>query len=130
MPGSVRQHTALKVFVDIRENVTLRLPTRESSKDWQYDGLVPLADTRRKKDKRPFGWLDLELAPTSYVDYSMSMVADAAGFRNTLEVKLPNVSVTSSVNGAQWWTNNMCRVRLSAGVIRPQPSSYLLLDYV
>lgn len=111
-PGDVRQHTSLNILVDIREALTLRLPTRESSKDWQFDGAVPLADTRRKKDQRPFGWLDLELAPKSYVDYSMSMVADAAGFRNMLEVKLPNVSITSSVNGAKWWTNDMCRVRI------------------
>lgn len=114
VPGNVRQHTSLKILVEVRESVTLRLPTRESSKDWQYDGIVPLADTRRKKDKRPFGWLDLELAPASYVEYSMSMVADLAGFRNALEVKLPNVSLTSSVNGAKWWTNDMCRVSTRA----------------
>lgn len=109
-PGSVRQHTALNIIVNVQENLTLRLPTREGSKDWQYDGMVPFADTRRKKEKRPFGWLDLELAPGSSVDYTMSMAADTAGFRNSLEVKLPNVSVTSSVNGAKWWTNDFCKV--------------------
>lgn len=110
VPGMHRQHTSLAISIDVREGLTLRLPTRESSKDWQYDGVAPSADTKRKKDKRPFGWLDLDVGPTSSVRFSMLMVAGEAGYLNSLEVHLPNAALTSSVNGSKFWTNESCRV--------------------
>ncbi|KAG8862253.1 hypothetical protein FRB96_001832 [Tulasnella sp. 330] len=110
VPGTPRQHTSLAILVDVREGLTLRLPTRESSKDWQYDGVAPSADTRRKKDKRPFGWLDLDVGPTSSVRFTMLMVAGEAGYLNSLEIHLPNAAVTSSVNGTKFWTNESCRI--------------------
>ncbi|KAG8901896.1 hypothetical protein FRB99_005016 [Tulasnella sp. 403] len=109
-PGSYRLHTSLLIVLELRESVVLRLPTREPSKDWKYDGIAPLADTRKKKDKRPFGWLDVSIGPSSTLTYNMAMVADEAGYRNTLEVHLREPSVSSSVNGTLFWRNQACRV--------------------
>ncbi|KAG9009804.1 hypothetical protein FRB93_005075 [Tulasnella sp. JGI-2019a] len=144
MPGTTRQHTSLAILIDVREGLTLRLPTRESSKDWQYDGVAPSADTKRKKDMRPFGWLDLDVGATASVKFLMSMVAGDAGYLNTLEVHLPGAAVTSSVNGTKFWTNESCRImcdmpaplkwdthrRWEFDITLTTPVIYLLRDHV
>ncbi|KAG9008371.1 hypothetical protein FRB90_008947, partial [Tulasnella sp. 427] len=109
-PGSLRMHTVMTIGLELKDDTTFRLPTREPSKDWKFDGAAPAADTRRKKDKRPFGWLDIGISQGSTLSYTMGMAANHKGYSNQLEIHLQQPQLSSSVNGASFWTNQACRV--------------------
>lgn len=100
----------MTIGLELKDDITFRLPTREPSKDWKYDGAAPAADTRRKKDKRPFGWLDIGIGQGSTLSYNMGMAADDKGYSTLLEIHLKHPQLSSSVNGAPFWTNRACRV--------------------
>jgi hypothetical protein len=123
-PGSLRQSTVMKINVTIEHEVSLRVPTRESSKDWQWKGRADaLRSTkgpkkhREKKhfrlkksetsrlgpDIRPFGWLTFHVDANSTVTYEMDMVPGRLGYRNNLEIDLKGTRASSSVNHALLW---------------------------
>lgn len=121
--GDRRQNTVFKLRVEINEELTLRIPTREQSKDWQWKGRADTVGgtSRLKKqqqrkspnkegdtghmgaDIRPFGWLSLRVARDSTVDYTMDMVATESGFFNQLSLDLRDSKLLSSVNHAVLW---------------------------
>ena len=124
-PGSLRQSTVMKINITIAQEVSLRVPTRESSKDWQWKGRADaLRGTkgpkryREKKhfrlkknetsilgpDIRPFGWLTFHVDANSTVTYEMDMVPGKSGYRNNLEIDLKGTRATSSVNHALLWS--------------------------
>ncbi|KAL8281144.1 hypothetical protein RQP46_006502 [Phenoliferia psychrophenolica] len=107
-PGDERMHTALKVFIEFSEGATLRIPTRESSKDWKYDGLE--ATTYGGSVVRPYGWLDIALGSNSTMSYVLPMVATSEGFDTLVELHLDEMSITSSVNYATFLNAATCRV--------------------
>lgn len=102
----------MTIDLELRDDATFRLPTREPSKDWKFEGTAPAADTRRKKDKRPFGWMDIAISQGSTLSYRMGMAADDNGYSTILEIHLKNPQLSSSVNGAPFWTNQACRVSI------------------
>lgn len=106
-PGDRRLHAALKIFVDFGETITLRLPTRESSKDWRYDGRDPRVEGAR----RPYGWLDMALGPNSSFSFVLPMTASSCGFETFLEVHLDSLKIFSSVNYEKFLEAKSCRVR-------------------
>lgn len=122
--GATRQSTVLNVNVHIENEITMRMPTRESSKDWQWKGRAGALrgasginqqrdkkHTRKKKDEkhllgpdvRPFGWFALSVSPNSTVSYNMDLVARKQGYRNDLELDLKGTRMTTSVNHALLW---------------------------
>ncbi|KAJ5960947.1 uncharacterized protein N7479_008097 [Penicillium vulpinum] len=123
-PGVLRQSTAFRLRVEINKELTLRIPTRESSKDWQWKGRADAVGgaSRAKKpndqkkarakegDKghlgpeiRPFGWLSLCVAADSTINYTMDMVGSSAGFRNELSIDLRESRLSSSINHGLLW---------------------------
>lgn len=116
--GQSRVSTELKIMIDIEEQTTLRLPIREDSKDWKWKGhAAPPAKTKPKNKKgksnvkgdkgqgtdngpesRPFGWFDVELFPNSTVGVSMDLVAKGSGYKNSVNLDLKGIEVSSSVN--------------------------------
>ena len=123
-PGSLRQSTIMKINIVIEHEVSLRVPTRESSKDWQWKGRADalrgakgLKKQREKKhfrlkkaetsrlgpDIRPFGWLTFHVDANSTVRYEMDMVPRRSGYRNQLEIDLKGTRASSSVNHALLW---------------------------
>ncbi|PYH94214.1 fermentation associated protein [Aspergillus ellipticus CBS 707.79] len=123
-PGDVRKNTVFRFRVEINEELTLRIPTREPSKDWQWKGRADAIrgvtklrkqSSRRQSragdgdkghigpDIRPFGWLSLRVAGDSTVNYAMDMVASAAGFHSQLELDLRDTKMMSSVNHGLLW---------------------------
>ena len=123
-PGVLRQSTSFRLRVEINDELTLRIPTRESSKDWQWKGRADAVGgaSRAKKptDKkklrakdgekghlgpeiRPFGWLSLCVARDSTINYTMDMVASSAGFRNELSLDLRESRLSSSINHGLLW---------------------------
>jgi hypothetical protein len=123
-PGTLRQSTVMKINITIEHEVSLRVPTRESSKDWQWKGRADalrgtkgLKKQREKKhfrlkkadtsrlgpDIRPFGWLTFHVDANSTVTYEMDMVPGRSGYHNHLEIDLKGTRASSSVNHALLW---------------------------
>ncbi|EXJ94946.1 hypothetical protein A1O1_00064 [Capronia coronata CBS 617.96] len=122
--GNRRVSTVMTIRVDLEEEVILRVPTRERSKDWQWRGrahtVKEAAALRKQREKRhfrfrrsqktqlgpdvrPFGWLSVSAGQDSTVRYDMDMVARKDGFRNHLSLDLRDTKATSSVNHAMLW---------------------------
>ena len=122
-PGQTRVSTVFKLVLEIEQETTLRIPTREDSKDWRWKGrhrTTGESDAKRKgkrrfprikkgdkaspsADVRPFGWLDVKVLPDSTVSYTMDMVASKTGFGNKLELDLREPEMSSSVNHGLLW---------------------------
>ncbi|KPI44078.1 Protein CSF1 [Cyphellophora attinorum] len=123
--GDLRIYTIMNIRVDIEKDVTLRVPTRELSKDWQWRGRAHAAReaamVRRQRERRPhfsfrknhkqaagpevrpFGWFSFTVGPDTIVKYDMAMIPDADGYQNSLDLDLVNTRATSSVNHAVLW---------------------------
>ena len=126
-PGDSRQSTAFKFRVEISDELTLRIPMREQSKDWQWKGRADTIGSTSKVKKqqrgqrrrqsrkadgdkghpggdiRPFGWLSLRVARDSTIDYTMDMAASNSGFSNQLSLDLRDSKLLSSVNHGVLW---------------------------
>ena len=122
-PGQSRISTVLRVVLDIEKQTTLRMPTREDSKDWKWKGRTltsDVADARGKKNRgrvktnrsksvgqsleiRPFGWLDIKILPDSTVSFAIDLVARSSGYRNHVDIDLNGVEISSSVNHGLLW---------------------------
>lgn len=119
--GSWRVATKFKLYIELEDMVTLRIPIREESKNWRWRGKEPQAkhDMARLKRKqrsrikkpsqgdvsqvRPAGWLELKIPSNATMTYTMDMVATAAGYDNRLAIDLPSTEIWSSVNHDLLW---------------------------
>ena len=122
-PGQLRVSTVLQVVLEIEEQTTLRVPTREDSKDWKWKGQTVIsnaADAKRKKRKdyadtdkgkkvgqspevRPFGWLDIKVLPDSTFTLATDLMARSEGYRNHVDLDLKGLEMSSSVNHGLLW---------------------------
>lgn len=130
-PGDTRVLSVFKLYLSIEDDTILRIPIRESSKDWRWKGKAKtLGDqdknasdktkvrvrsrkkhTRTKQrdaatsgqNMRPFAWIDVKVAGNSSVNYVMDMVASHEGFNNKLEVDITSTEIWSSVNHGLLW---------------------------
>ncbi|PYH49222.1 putative fermentation associated protein (Csf1) [Aspergillus saccharolyticus JOP 1030-1] len=123
-PGVPRMTTVFTLRVEINDELTLRIPTREPSKDWQWKGRADAIkgvsklrkqNSRRQSrgaegekghvgpDRRPFGWLSLVVAGDSTIRYKMDMLASVSGFQSQLDLDLRGTKLMSSVNHALLW---------------------------
>ncbi|EFX02611.1 fermentation associated protein [Grosmannia clavigera kw1407] len=120
--GALRVPTQFKMYVELDEEVTLRVPLRESSKNWRFKNkdtntkFRPARDKRRARSRfkksepagaapsqRPYGWLDIKIAANATISYSMDMAASSTGFSSILNLDLPKVEISSSVNQQVLW---------------------------
>ncbi|CAM1511249.1 Fc.00g087620.m01.CDS01 [Cosmosporella sp. VM-42] len=120
-PGSWRVPTQFKLYVELDDTVTLRVPIREESKNWRWRGKEPhmrhqkpptkrKQRTRAKKNGkaeaaplRPSGWLEVKVPSNSTVTFNMDMVANSAGYNTNLNIDLPSTELWSSVNHDLLW---------------------------
>lgn len=126
-PGTDRVSTIFKIFISIEKDVTLRIPTREPSKDSKWQGRANRNKPdneqettggkgkhgrkhRRRKgkksapaDARPYAWLDVKVKADTTVNYVMDMVARHDGYRNSLYLDVKGTEITSSVNHGLLW---------------------------
>lgn len=130
-PYTPRQSTKFKLTINIEKDTTLRIPTREASKDWLWkdraDAVGGLSKSQHRKDKkhprnkdaeksthgpdiRPFGWFAIRIAANSTIRYSMDMVASSSGYQNQLDLHLSGSRVTSSVNHGLLWTTGVQKI--------------------
>ena len=127
LPGETRISSVFKIFVSVEAETVVRIPMREPSKDWKWKGRAEAVLTHkstevkaksrnrkrpfwRQRDKgavgptvRPFGWLDIQVAPDSTVTYVMDMVARDNGFRSKVDADIRGLEMTSSVNHGLLW---------------------------
>ncbi|KAJ4423695.1 Macrophage colony-stimulating factor 1 receptor [Gnomoniopsis sp. IMI 355080] len=122
--GAARMPTEFKLYVELDDDVTLRVPIKEESKNWRYRGKEPPTKTDRAQDKRKtrnrlkqadqpvggghdrqYGWLDVKIAGNSTVSYSMDMVAGSNGYSSTLNLDFPKTEISSSINHEVLWTS-------------------------
>ncbi|KAF9241526.1 hypothetical protein BU15DRAFT_87119 [Melanogaster broomeanus] len=139
-PGDKRIWTAMKVFIELREETALDLPFREASKDWQWDSR---ADFPRPRI-RDHASLRITAGDSSSINYLIPMVIGPDGYESRLEVHLDTVKVTSSLNDIKLVIAESCRV--SAAIPAPlkwnverqwsfaislrQPTVFLLRDHI
>lgn len=116
-PGAARIATVLKLYFELQGETILRVPIREESKNWKWKkqadtmGQKPEANRKNSRKKRsnkgtpgpeirPFGWLDIKVASDASINYVMDMVAGPNGYSNKLELDLPQIEISTSVNHA------------------------------
>ncbi|PNS16825.1 hypothetical protein CAC42_4789 [Sphaceloma murrayae] len=135
--GQPRLATVFGMSFFVEGKVTLRIPTREASKDYKWQSKAPQAEsvdpkkpTRRKKqtstadskraskirsdnskDRRPFGWLDLTVLEDTVVHYNMDMYARKDGFHNRLDLHVKQPSISTSVNHDILWRSGDISVK-------------------
>ncbi|KAK5156204.1 Macrophage colony-stimulating factor 1 receptor [Recurvomyces mirabilis] len=144
--GDTRICTVFKIFVSVEEDVTLRVPTRELSKDDQWQGRAdqnqaggepgaaeskPGKHGKRRRhhrrrrgkqgnsavDARPYGWLDITVKPDTTVNFSQDMYPRASGYRNRLDLEVKGSEMTSSVNHGLLWRTGL--ITLDADISQP-----------
>ncbi|KAI3398010.1 hypothetical protein diail_9987 [Diaporthe ilicicola] len=127
--GASRVPTQFKLYVELDDDVTLRVPIREESKNWRFRGQEPPMRTDKDRDKRStrnrlkqsdqgatgaferqYGWLDVKIAANSTVSYSMDMVASTHGFSSSLDLDFPKTEITSSINHELLWRSGKQRI--------------------
>ncbi|KAK8106002.1 hypothetical protein PG999_009361 [Apiospora kogelbergensis] len=116
--GADRVPTQFKLYVELDEEVTLRIPTREDSKNWRWKKEVADPRQGRPQDhdkataaqQRPYGWLDVKVGPNATISYSMDMLACSTGYTNTLNIELPSTEISSSVNHGLLWRSGAQRI--------------------
>lgn len=127
--GASRVPTQFKLYVELDDEVTLRVPIREESKNWRFRGQEPPMRTDKDRDKRStrnrlkqsdqgatggyerqYGWLDVKIAANATISYSMDMVANTHGFSSTLDLDFPKTEITSSINHELLWRSGKQRI--------------------
>ncbi|POS86918.1 hypothetical protein EPUL_001421, partial [Erysiphe pulchra] len=136
-PGELRVPTNLKINIEFDEESVLRVPTKEESKNWKWTKQAVVTGIKPKNRKkngrynrksntdadnhgpkaRPFGWLDLKFAGGSTVNYNIDLVGGTEGFSSNLDISLPSVEITTSVNHGLLWKS--CQNRISCDLSQP-----------
>ncbi|WAR54812.1 hypothetical protein PtB15_4B430 [Puccinia triticina] len=96
-PGDQRAHTELVVKIDL-DNCQMRVPIRESSKDWQW---LAGGTTGKNQDSslRPYGWLDLSFGQGSEITLTQSQIPQREeGYEMVLQFRVMDLEARSSVN--------------------------------
>nr|POE75116.1 protein csf1 [Quercus suber] len=129
--GETRAWTVFKIYVIVEEDVVLRIPTRETSKDDRWAGRASRntpgssqdGDRGKKRygrkqkrekqqkgkqaksqaDVRPYAWIDVKIMKNTTVHYKMDMFAREDGYRNILDLDVTGTEMTSSVNHDLLW---------------------------
>lgn len=133
--GTPRTPTQFKFYIELEDNVTLRVPIREESKNWRWKGKEPdpkdgrtrgprKPKAKSRKSEKPSavherlpGWLDIKIPANSTASYSMDMVASTSGYSNTLKLDLPATEISSSLNHELLWRSG--RQRISCDLSNP-----------
>ncbi|KAJ8122662.1 hypothetical protein ONZ43_g1197 [Nemania bipapillata] len=120
--GSDRVPTLFNFYLELSEEATLKIPTREDSKNWRWKKESLTMKQQREHDQqrgrggrnrkyvattaaeqRPNGWLDIKIGSNATVSYTMDMLPRPTGYRNMLKIDLPSTEVSTSVNHGLLW---------------------------
>ncbi|OCF34831.1 hypothetical protein I316_03376 [Kwoniella heveanensis BCC8398] len=104
--GDTRVHTTLVLHLLLEDETVMRIPTREPSKDWQYDNAP--ADVERR-----YGWLDVVVGPNSSISYTQDQVATKHGYDSMLVLQLDSLGISSSVNLDTFIKAKTCKLSMT-----------------
>lgn len=110
--GEPRVPIEMVVSIAMKEKMTLRIPTREPSKDWMYDSAH--GDVERK-----YGWLDVAVGANSSVMYNQAQIATEDGYDSLVVLYLDQLDIASSVNLQSFAVAQTCKVGLHSGCADP-----------
>ncbi len=126
--GADRVPIVFNFYIEFQEEVVVRVPTREDSKNWRWkkeaaalkqhqkqeqhrdQGHERKATTNTTTQQRPPGWLEVKIAANATVSYSMDMLAGPTGCSNSLKIELPATEVSTSVNHGILWNSGALRI--------------------
>ncbi|WVF66596.1 hypothetical protein IAT40_001336 [Kwoniella sp. CBS 6097] len=109
-PGDTRIHTTLVLHLLLEDETVMRIPTREPSKDWQYDNAPADVDRR-------YGWLDVVVGPNSSISYTQDQVATKHGYDSMLVLQLDSLGISSSVNLDTFIKAKTCKYRPESSTV-------------
>ncbi|KAI0850484.1 hypothetical protein F5Y00DRAFT_232354 [Daldinia vernicosa] len=133
--GADRVPTRFNFYLQFDEEVILRVPTREDSKNWKWKNEALTLRQHHKQgnrrergrsqkstattaaEQRPIGWLDIKVAANATISYDMDMLARSTGYTNTLKIDLPATEVSTSVNHGLLWRSG--RLQISCDLSTP-----------
>ncbi|KAI0428643.1 hypothetical protein F5Y09DRAFT_282887 [Xylaria sp. FL1042] len=121
--GSDRVPTTFNFYLELNDEATLRIPTRENSKNWRWKkeghttkqqrgqdqqrsqsrGRARKPATATAAEQRPYGWLDIKIGTNATISYKMDMLPRPTGYLNSLKIDLPSTEVSTSVNHGLMW---------------------------
>nr|BCA90175.1 cold sensitive for fermentation protein [Ogataea thermomethanolica (nom. inval.)] len=94
--GSKRTYTGFWMYIQTIDELVIRVPFRESSKDVLYANNEHVSN---QLERRPFGWIEVKLGQDSVFNSSTSYIPSAdSGWDNQFHLDLRNPSISSSVN--------------------------------
>lgn len=94
-PHALRQYSGFKVNISVKDELVIKIPTRESSKDKEL--LRTHAPT--SKLTRPFGWLELRMKEGSNISQFTSYIGtEKEGWPNKLNTFFNDLEIRTSVN--------------------------------
>ncbi|KAI1193682.1 hypothetical protein F5X97DRAFT_313265 [Nemania serpens] len=128
--GSDRVPTIFNFYLEFGDEATLKIPTREDSKNWKWKKEALSMKQQRENnqqrgqgrgrnrkhaattaaEQRPNGWLDIKIGTNATVSYSMDMLPGPTGYHNTLKIDLPSTEVSTSVNHGLLWRSGAQRI--------------------
>jgi len=97
-PGDRRVYAYFKVLVEFKNAVTLKIPTKEKSKDWKYSAQYLRSSIDQRVTTRPFGWIEMKAGAESTITYHMGLTPRHDGWTNFMNLELRKLQVTTSVN--------------------------------
>lgn len=126
LPGESRVSTVLKIVLEIEQQISLRIPTREDSKDWKWKSRPNPSTARGTKHRRrkpqakgkggqdanqspefrSSGWLDITVLPDSTVHFAMDLFAKSSGYHNHVDVDFRGLEISSSLNHGLLWRSH------------------------
>ncbi|KAI1182293.1 hypothetical protein F5B17DRAFT_421045 [Nemania serpens] len=128
--GSDRVPTIFNFYLEFSDEATLKIPTREDSKNWRWKkealsvkqqrehnqqrgqgrGRNRKSATTTAAEHRPHGWFEIKIGTNATVSYKMDMLPGLTGYHNTLKIDLPSTEVSTSVNHGLLWKSGAQRI--------------------
>ena len=105
-PGDTRIHTNMAVNVFFADETTMRIPTREPSKDWMYENV-------KRDDMRKYGWFDVKVGSNSSISYVQSQFPTSRGYDALLVLNLDTLDISTSVNYSGFAKSKSCKVTMT-----------------
>ena len=112
--GDTRVHANLALTVQICEETTLRIPTRDPSRDWRFapDPAKPV-DSNRDGPMRYYAWMEVKVGANSSVIYSQAQYATKSGYDSMVVLHLDSIRISSSVNDTPFITARACKLSVT-----------------
>lgn len=100
--GSPRSYNGFDLNIIVKDELIIRTPTRELSKD--REEIANTSAAKGNKITRPFGWLELKIGKNSRISSFNSYKATAKGWPNKLTCNFARPEMRSSVNHDVFFT--------------------------